>query len=84
VAKYYSPSGKALQDTGVTPSVPLVEVEGGADPDDDPSAEPQPPPQPKSSEDLLLKKAIETLNSGKAVALLSIPVPAAASRIRNN
>ena len=27
VAKYYSPSGKAIQDTGVTPSVPVQEAE---------------------------------------------------------
>ena len=27
VAKYYSPSGKAIQDTGVTPSVPMVEAD---------------------------------------------------------
>src|SRR5579863_3030745 len=51
VAKYYSPSGKAIQDVGVTPSVPVVEQEPVAD-DDSTGAEPtaQPP------EDLLLKR----------------------------
>lgn len=84
VAKYYSPSGKALQDTGVTPSVPLVEQDGGPEPDDqDPPAEPQ-PAQPKSTEDMLLKKAVEVLNSGKTVALLSTPTTEAASPIRRN
>ncbi len=65
VAKYYSPSGKALQDTGVTPSLPVVENEALPDPDDEPPVEPQPP---KSGEDLLLKKAVEILTSGKPVA----------------
>jgi carboxyl-terminal processing protease len=60
VAKYYSPTGKAIQDTGVTPSVPVTEVAAntGADDDDD-NATAQP------SEDLLLKKAIEVLTKGK-------------------
>lgn len=66
IAKYYSPSGKALQDTGVVPSVPLAEVESPTDGDDDQQPEPQ--PQQKPAEDNLLKKAIEVLNSGKNVA----------------
>jgi carboxyl-terminal processing protease len=66
VAKYYSPSGKALQDTGVVPSVPLAEVESAVDGDDDQQPEPQ--PQQKPNEDNLLKKAIEVLNTAKAVA----------------
>lgn len=68
VAKYYSPSGKALQDTGVVPSVPLAEVEAAVDSDDDQQPEPQPQQPQKPAEDNLLKKAIEVLNSGKAVA----------------
>jgi carboxyl-terminal processing protease len=62
VAKYYSPDGKAIQDTGVTPSVPVAEVEPAAvDDDGNPtSAEPQRP-----NEDLLLKKAIEVVTKGK-------------------
>lgn len=68
VAKYYSvASNKALQDTGVTPSVPLVENEAAPEPDEE-NPEPQPQPQQKPGEDLLLKKAIEVVNSGKAVA----------------
>ncbi len=63
VAKYYSPSGKAIQDTGVTPSVPLVEAEQVADTDDDAAATVE--PQTKPTEDLLLKKAIEVVTSGK-------------------
>jgi carboxyl-terminal processing protease len=66
VAKYYSPAGKAIQDTGVTPSVlvtdaePFVETEEGQD------APPPAPEQPKKDEeDVLLKKAIEVLTKGK-------------------
>ena len=65
VAKYYSPSGKAIQDTGVTPSVPLVENEAAVDLDDDATPE-RPPvtPETKKGEDALLKKAIEVLTQG--------------------
>jgi carboxyl-terminal processing protease len=64
VAKYYSPSGKAIQDTGVTPSVlvtdaeAFVETEEGAD-------VPEQPRSQKDDEDLLLKKGIEVLIKGK-------------------
>ena len=65
VAKYYTPSGKAIQDTGVTPSVPMIEAEQPTDDDDNPPAA----EQPKSNEDQLLKKAIEVVTTGnKAVA----------------
>ena len=67
VAKYYSPSGKAIQDTGVTPSVPVLEAEPAADTDENnPQAEPQ---QPKTGEDPLLKKAIEVVTKGKEQAM---------------
>ncbi len=63
IAKYYSPAGKAIQDTGVTPSVPMLEAELAAETDDDtaPAVEPQKP----AGEDLLLKKAIEVVTTGK-------------------
>ena len=62
IAKFYSPSGKAIQDTGVTPSVPVVEVEPPTvDDDGNPiGGEPQ-----KPKEDLLLKKAIEVVTKGR-------------------
>jgi carboxyl-terminal processing protease len=67
-AKYYSPSGKAIQDTGVSPSIPVVEPDNTVlDDDGNPiSGEPQ---QPK--EDLLLKKAIEVITKGKGDAAAS-------------
>jgi carboxyl-terminal processing protease len=63
VAKFYSPGGKAIQDTGVTPSVPVTETEAVADTDDD--GTPAIEPEPKPTEDLLLKKAIEVVSTGK-------------------
>lgn len=70
VAKYYSPSGKAIQDTGVTPSVLVTDAEAFADAEegtDAPATPEQPKPeQPKKDdEDPLLKKAIEVLTKGK-------------------
>lgn len=73
VAKFYSPSGKALQDTGVTPSVAVVESDGPSDQDDDDAQPPQQPQaqpdQPKKpGEDVLLKKAIEVAVKGAPAA----------------
>ena len=66
VAKFYSPSGKAIQDTGVTPTVLVTEAEPFVDTEEGQDA-PQPPEQPRKDEDdLLLKKAIEVLTKGKA------------------
>ena len=62
VAKYYSPSGKAIQDTGVTPSVPVAEQEPVAV---DQDGNPLPDEQEKPKEDILLKKAIEVAIKGK-------------------
>jgi carboxyl-terminal processing protease len=64
VAKYYSPGGKAIQDTGVTPSVPIVETEAVVvDDDGNPqTAEPERP----ANEDLMLKKAIDVVTKGKS------------------
>ena len=65
VAKYYSPAGKAIQDTGVTPSVPVQESEPVAV-DDDGNPQTPEPAQPAAGEDLLLKKAIEVVTKGKS------------------
>ena len=71
VAKYYSPGGKAIQDTGVTPSVPVQEVEAVAlDDDGNPLTN---EPQPATSEDLLLKKAIEVVTKGKGADVAAAP-----------
>jgi carboxyl-terminal processing protease len=63
VAKFYSPSGKAIQDSGVTPTVAVLEAQPQLESDDD---NPQPDAQPEQpkGEDLLLKKAIEVATKG--------------------
>jgi carboxyl-terminal processing protease len=65
VAKYYSPSGKAIQDSAVTPNIVVADSDDDAAlPDDEDSATPadeekkQPPPQ-----DEQLHKAIQVLKS---------------------
>lgn len=66
VAKYYSPSGKAIQDTGVTPNVQMAEAQAVVDDDDDSGAPPE-RPEVRPNDDLLLKKAIDVL-TGKQTA----------------
>ena len=63
VAKYYSPGGKAIQDTGVTPSVPVAELDAVTVDDDGNPATPEVPQT--GGEDVLLKKAIEVVTKGK-------------------
>ncbi|HTP86906.1 MAG TPA: S41 family peptidase [Bryobacteraceae bacterium] len=61
VAKFYSPSGKSIQDNGVTPSVPQLEPDTTPDGDDDNGIS-----KPKApAEDPLLNKAIEVVVKGK-------------------
>lgn len=75
VAKYFSPSGKALQDTGVTPAMAVAEAElpPEADDDDQPDTAPQPPPA-KPSEDPVLKRAIEVLKGSQKAFAAPVPV----------
>ncbi len=80
IAKYYSPSGKALQDTMVTPSVAVAEIDPAAEATDEEGPVETPEPK-KSTEDLLLKKAIEVLQKGAVAANVdpnaaAKPVPA--------
>jgi carboxyl-terminal processing protease len=73
-AKYYSPSGKAIQDSGVTPSVPIAESDNTPDVDDD--GNPVPQTTPKSTEDTLLKQAIELVTGRTTIAALTAgPTP---------
>lgn len=70
VAKYYSPGGKAIQDTGVMPTSLVNEPEAQVELDEngEPLPEAAEPQQKKPEEDPLLKKAIELLNGATAVA----------------
>ncbi len=65
VAKYYSPSGKAIQDTAITPNVVVADVDDATAPDDEDSAPaaPEQEAKPKNTVDDQLKKAVEVLKS---------------------
>jgi carboxyl-terminal processing protease len=66
VAKYYSPSGKAIQDDRVTPALLVAEPEPQVDYDENgeplPQARPLVDQQQKSTDDPVVKKALEVLN----------------------
>ena len=66
VAKYYSPDGKAIQDTGVTPQTLVAEPEPQVDVDENGEPlntvqEPAPQPQKKVEDDPIVKKALDVL-----------------------
>jgi carboxyl-terminal processing protease len=66
VAKYYSPSGKAIQETAVTPNVLVADEADNAISDDDdqePASPEQPEAKPKATQDDQLQKAVEVLKS---------------------
>jgi carboxyl-terminal processing protease len=67
VAKYYSPSGKVIQDTAITPNVQVADAEDDlVGPDDDDGGNPTSSTEeakPKSTVDDQLNKAIEVLKS---------------------
>ena len=66
VAKYYSPAGKAIQDTAVTPNVVIADVDddGGLPDDDQTQANPDDQNQkPKNQQDEQLNKALEVLKN---------------------
>lgn len=77
VAKYYSPSGKAIQDTGVTPTFLVSDSEPVAEAEEDPANQPAAPstaPEPKKPEDdAVLKRAVELLTKGKEAASAAAP-----------
>ena len=66
VAKYYSPGGKAIQDTAVTPNVLVADVPddvAGTDEEDGGTAPAEDQTKPKNSVDDQLNKAVEVLKS---------------------
>jgi carboxyl-terminal processing protease len=64
VAKYYSPSGKAIQDAAVTPNVVVADEADNviSEEDEQPNA-PEQQAKPKNTVDDQLKKAVEVLKS---------------------
>jgi carboxyl-terminal processing protease len=67
IAKYYSPSGKAIQDAAVTPNVLIADTvdDDGGLPDEDQTAAPNEKKEvkPKNQEDEQLNKALEVLKN---------------------
>jgi len=64
VAKYYSPSGKAIQEVAVTPNVLVAdETENVAVEDEGQDSAPEPEAKPKNTQDDQLHKAVEVLKS---------------------
>ncbi len=68
VAKYYSPSGKAIQDTGVVPTVQLAENDNSPELDQD--GNPIPGSAPKNTDDNLLKQSIDLVTGKTSIAQL--------------
>ncbi len=86
IAKYYSPTGKALQDVAVTPTYAVAEQEQTAELEDEVEDQAQPAPAPvpepkkeQPSEDLLLKRAIDVLNGNMTQATNKTPAGAQAA-----
>jgi len=64
VAKYYSPNGKAIQETAVTPNVLVAdETDNVISDDEGQESAPEPEAKPKNTQDDQLHKAIEVLKS---------------------
>ena len=62
IAKYYSPSGKAIQDAAVTPNVVVAEEEDNVVPEEEDQAPaPEQEAKPKNTQDDQLHKALEVL-----------------------
>jgi len=68
VAKYYSPSGKAIQDTAITPNVLVADTDEDAPlPDEDQdTAAPDENKSKTPQQDEQLRKAIEVLKNHEA------------------
>lgn len=75
VAKYYSPSGKIIQDTGVVPTVQIAEAD--TSPDYDENGNVVPNSEPKNVEDNILKNAIQLVTGKTTVAQLTSGSPPA-------
>lgn len=66
IAKYYSPSGKAIQDAAVTPNVLVADTDddpGGLDGDEAVTPDDKTPSKPKNTQDEQLNKALEVLKN---------------------
>ena len=65
VAKYYTPNGKVIQDTGITPNILVASTDDivTISDDDDNTTSPEEPQKPQQKEDEQLRRAIEVLKN---------------------
>jgi len=63
VAKFYSPSGKVIQDEAVTPNVLVADADDNLAPEDEEQQSPEQEAKPKNTPDDQLNKAVEVLKS---------------------
>ena len=69
IAKYYTPQGKAIQDSAVTPNILVAGEEEATLPEDEDGATPAADQEPKKApQDEQLKKAIEVVKARQAKA----------------
>jgi len=62
IAKYYTPSGKVIQDTGITPNILVAAIDDAiVAPDEDDNTSPEEPQKVQPKEDEQLRRAIEVL-----------------------
>jgi carboxyl-terminal processing protease len=67
IAKYYTPSGKAIQDTAITPNILVADKEDDANlPDEDQTTPPQQQAPKPPQQDEQLQRAIQVLKQQKA------------------
>ncbi len=76
IAKYYSPSGKAIQDSAVTPNILVADNNDDFISPDDDTEEAQPEPKKEQKPDEQLRRAIEVLkNKDQKAAKVAQPAP---------
>jgi carboxyl-terminal processing protease len=73
VAKYYSPSGKSIQDQAVTPNIQVADEADDFSPDDEETPTPGAPPKKRQGEDEQLNRAIQVLKNKDQKAELAAP-----------
>src|SRR6184192_2854888 len=74
IAKYYSPGGKAIQDSAVTPNIQVADEPDDFVPEDEENPT-NPQPRKKTGEDEQLKRALEVLkNKDQKAELAPVPV----------
>ena len=81
VAKYYSPSGKAIQDTAITPNILVADKEDDfVLPDEDEDSAPEPlKKKDNNGPDEQLRRAIQVLKNGDKAAEATNPAASAAN-----